>query len=90
MGYRYIGSKARIAEAILDYVGAPNLDGGRFIDSFSGTGIIASTAASRGWNVTVNDMMKNALVMSEASLLSKEEVSFQAFGGYKNVFNLRS
>lgn len=87
MGYRYIGSKARIAEAILDYVGEPPREGGRFIDSFSGTGIIASTAADRGWHVNVNDMMKNALVMSEASLISKNEVPFQSFGGYKNVLN---
>ncbi len=87
MGYRYIGSKARIADTIVDYLGAPKCDGGRLIDSFSGTGIVACTAANRGWQVTINDMMRNALVMSEASLLSNNDVPFQALGGYKKVLN---
>lgn len=34
MSFRYIGSKARIVEAIIDHVGAP--DGGVFVDGFSG------------------------------------------------------
>ena len=45
MGYRYIGSKARIAKEILDYLGHPEIEDGYFIDAFSGTGIVASTAA---------------------------------------------
>lgn len=39
MGYRYIGSKARIADEIIEYI---DYNGeGYFIDAFSGTGIVA-------------------------------------------------
>ena len=87
MGYRYIGSKARIAEDIITYIGKPS-DDGFFIDAFSGTGVVAEIAAENGWNVIVNDMMKNAVVMSEARLISSNEVSFEALGGYQNTIEL--
>lgn len=83
MGYRYIGSKARIADEILNYIGKPQ-GNGYFIDAFSGTGVIAEKAADIGWNVKINDMMKSAVIMSETRLLSREDVSFEKFGGYEN------
>lgn len=82
MGYRYIGSKARIANEIIKYLGAPTADDSYFIDAFSGTGIVASKAADLGWNIRINDMMMNATVVSEAHLLSEEDVNFSALGGY--------
>lgn len=82
MGYRYIGSKSRIADDIVHYLGAPRAEDGYFIDAFSGTGIVASTAADHGWKIKINDMMHNAAVMSEARLLSSEDVAFSALGGY--------
>lgn len=88
MGYRYIGSKARVADNIIEYLGEPKLNDGFFIDAFSGTGIVASKAADRGWKVTVNDMMHNAAVMSEARLLSKADVAFSTFGGYDKVLEI--
>lgn len=83
MGYRYIGSKARIAEEIMDYIGMPQRNG-YFIDAFSGTGAVAEAAANRGWSIQINDMMKSAVVMSEARLLSVEDVNFEKLGGYAN------
>lgn len=82
MGYRYIGSKARIADEIIQYLGAPTADDSYFIDAFSGTGIVASKAADLGWNIRINDMMMNATIVSEAHLLSEEDVNFSALGGY--------
>ena len=82
MGYRYIGSKARIANEIIKCLGAPTADDSYFIDAFSGTGIVASKAADLGWNIRINDMMMNATVVSEAHLLSEEDVNFSALDGY--------
>lgn len=82
MGYRYIGSKARIADEIIKYLGMPISEDGYFIDAFSGTGIVASKAADCGWNVKINDMMQNAVVVSEARLLSESDVPFIELGGY--------
>ena len=84
MGYRYIGSKARVVEEIIRYLGAPLIDG-CFIDAFSGTGIVASCAADIGWNIQVNDMMHCAAVMSEAQLVSDKDVPFTHFGGYNRA-----
>lgn len=87
MGYRYIGSKARIADEIIEYVKetATIESGGFFVDAFSGTGVVAEKAAQIGWPVHVNDMMTNAVIMSEARLLSSADVPFDCFGGYEEV-----
>lgn len=80
MGVRYIGSKARIAEAIVDLAGQPT--SGRFVDAFSGTGSVAAAAAERGWRISVNDALPSAVSMSVASLLSPADVPFESLGGY--------
>ena len=90
MGYRYIGSKARIAKDIIQYLGEPNNDDGFFIDAFSGTGIVASKAADLGWKIKVNDMMHNAAIMTEARLVSRSEASFTALGGYEKALETLS
>lgn len=90
MGYRYIGSKARIADEIIEYINRTTFveDGGFFIDAFSGTGVVAERAALSGWPVYVNDMMSNAVIMSEARLLSVEDVPFSNLNGYRNAIRL--
>lgn len=87
MGYRYIGSKARVAEDILEYIGPPSKGDGYFIDAFSGTGAVSEKAADCGWDIIANDMMSNAAVMTEARLLSESDVTFSFFGGYKAVID---
>lgn len=85
MGFRYIGSKARIAESILDYIGTPDSEHTTFVDVFSGTGVVASSAADRGWRVKVNDTLHCATVISTSRLVSTTEVPFAAMGGYQNA-----
>lgn len=87
MGYRYIGSKARIADEIIKYLRGPDSPEGQFIDAFSGTGVIASKAADVGWKIKINDMMQNAAVMSESRLISKQDISFSSLGGYNEAVN---
>ena len=88
MGFRYIGSKARIADEILRYIEKPKVEDGYFIDAFSGTGIIASKAADCGWKVVINDMMLNAAIVSESHLIAEEDVPFAKFGGYNATVEL--
>lgn len=80
MGVRYIGSKARVANAILDLAEPPK--DGRFVDAFCGTGSVASAAASRGWPITVNDTLPSAVAMSVAATIGQGNVSFAPLGGY--------
>ena len=83
MSIRYIGSKARVVDAIMNNVGAP--DGGVFVDAFSGTGAVAVAAAEAGWPVRVNDNLTSSAIMSYARLLSCADVTFSRFGGYDGV-----
>lgn len=81
---RYIGSKARVAKQILDYIGSPqNPD--RFFDVFAGTGIVSHEAAIRGWRIRANDHLLSASIITTAQLLSHKDVPFRAFRGYKKA-----
>lgn len=79
---RYIGSKARIASAILDFIGAPTEHAGKFIDVLSGTGVVSRFAALRGWQVVANDHLLSSAILTTARLLAIDDVSFGTFGGY--------
>lgn len=81
MSVRYIGSKARLAGAIVDLAGSP--DRGRFVDAFSGTGSVAAAAVERGWGVLVNDALPSAVAMSTGVLVGRANVPFSALGGYE-------
>lgn len=88
MGHRYIGSKVRVVDEIIDYLKSSVGEGGRFIDAFSGTGVVASKAADHGWSVHINDMMLNAITLSEARLISKKEAEFSPLGGYESALRM--
>lgn len=80
MSLRYIGSKARIVEGIMERIGPP--DGGVFVDAFSGTGAVAEAASRSGWKVHVNDHLCSSATMSFARLMSRADVTFSQLGGY--------
>lgn len=83
MGIRYIGSKTRIADTILNLVGPPHA--GRFIDAFSGTGAVAAEAAARGWAVTINDILPSSVAMSTAAVIGSSDATFSELGGYEKA-----
>ena len=82
MGIRYLGSKARVIDVLAPLIGDPNTSDGRFIDAFSGTGVVASAAADLGWDVHVNDHLRCAILLSTARMLASADVSYVAFGCY--------
>ena len=87
MGYRYIGSKARIIDEIMKYVDTyPGK--GRFIDAFCGMGHVAIAAVNKNWPVTINDQMKYAGFISKARLLAKSQVKFEKLGGYEEALKI--
>lgn len=77
---RYIGSKTRVANAIVDLAGPATC--GRFVDAFCGTGAVAAAAAGRGWRITLNDSLPSAVAMAVGATVSTENVHFDALGGY--------
>ena len=81
MSFRYIGSKARVVDAIGQHIGP--WDGtGRFIDAFCGTGAVAEAAADLGWPVWLNDHLSCATTMAAARLISAQQAKFPNIGGY--------
>ena len=43
-----LGSKARVLGDLVSLIGEPGPRAGRFVDAFSGTGVVASVAADLG------------------------------------------
>ena len=82
MGIRYLGSKARVLRALAPFIGNPVVRSGRFVDAFSGTGLVASLAADLGWDVHINDHLRCARLLSIARLLAGPDVPFDNLGGY--------
>lgn len=88
MTVRYIGSKARLVDAIMDIIGEPTDGSSHFVDAFCGTGVVARTAALRGWSVSGNDTLLSATYLAEASLFSEDALDFSSIGSYRNAVDL--
>lgn len=84
MSVRYIGSKARIVEAILDVIGDPVKES-VLVDGFTGTGVVAEHAALRGWPVRLNDHLVCATTMAAARVTHHADVEFSSLGGYEQA-----
>ncbi len=84
---RYIGSKARVAAAILDVIGAPE-ETSTFVDAFCGTGSVAREAVERGWRVRLNDHLVSATCLAEAHAAPPTRSEFAALGGYAQAIAL--
>lgn len=81
---RYIGSKARVVDTILELAGPPS-GSGMFVDAFCGTGAVAAAAADAGWDVRLNDNLESAVTMAAARILSHADVPFRTLGGYETA-----
>jgi adenine-specific DNA-methyltransferase len=82
---RYIGSKTRVVDEIMDILGRPHEGDGMFVDAFCGTGVVGAGAADLGWAVRVNDQMRSAVAVATARLLSLADAPFDTLGGYEAV-----
>jgi adenine-specific DNA-methyltransferase len=85
MGLRYIGSKARVADLIVELAGPPR---GTFVDAMAGTGTVAGAAARAGWAVRVNDSLYGSSCLAAARVLARGDVPFPALGGYAGAHRL--
>lgn len=84
---RYIGSKARLIDAIIPLIGSPQSGTGIFVDAFCGTGVVAEAATRAGWSVQINDHLTCAVTMAAARLTAVADVPFATLGGYVGALN---
>lgn len=80
---RYIGSKARVVDQIMEIIGAPLVGEGVFVDAFCGTGVVGGLAADIGWPVRLNDTLLSAVTMAGARLVGRDTAPFIRTGGYE-------
>lgn len=85
LGQRYLGSKARLADWICSILGVPATPHSRFVDLFSGTGIVSKKAAACGWTILANDHLRCAAIMTKAQLATQRSCRFTHSGGYEAV-----
>lgn len=85
MGLRYIGSKARVANLIIELTGPPR---GTFVDAMAGTGSVAAAAARAGWPVRVNDSLYGSSCVAASRVLAPSDVPFAALGNYAAALDL--
>lgn len=85
LGQRYLGSKARLADWICSILGVPTTPHSRFVDLFSGTGIVSKKAATCGWSILANDHLRCAAIITKAQLATQRSCRFTHLGGYEAV-----
>lgn len=85
MTFRYIGSKARLVKHLAEFIGSPVNPGGRFVDAFCGTGVVAEVAAKLGWPIWLNDHLISAGIVASARLISKGQIKFKSLGGHSKA-----
>lgn len=78
---RFIGSKARVVEHIIEALGRPN--GGSFVDAFAGSGIVSRRAAEVGWAVQANDHLACCGILTAGQLVARSQARFSHLGGYE-------
>lgn len=87
MSIRYLGSKVRVLGELEPLIGKPQAQSGRFVDAFSGTGVVASMAADLGWEIHINDHLRCARLLSTARVIAVSDVCFSNLDGYDAVIN---
>lgn len=85
MTFRYIGSKARLAEGLVQHLGKPSATETRFVDLFAGTGAVSALASAQGWPVWINDSLHSAVAMSVSRVATPQQVRFAGLGGYPSA-----
>lgn len=85
MTFRYIGSKARLADGLVRHLGKPSATETRFVDLFAGTGAVSALASAQGWPVWINDSLHSAVAMSVSRVATAQQARFAGLGGYPSA-----
>lgn len=84
MGYRYIGSKEKLAQKIIDIIAADNPSARLIIDLMAGTGLFSKSLRRNGYTVIAADVMKYSYHHLVVQLLLNGAPAFASFPGDSN------
>lgn len=89
MGYRYIGSKVKIIDNVLDKIVELAPVGGTIVDLMSGTGIVSSELRKKNYSLIANDLMTYSYHHSIVNLKFHELPKFECLIKYiSNYFEI--
>ena len=81
MTFRYIGSKARVVEAIASSIGKPNNGNARFVDLFLWHRRRRGNRRTTWLEVHPNDHLHSAVIMAGARITGRHQANFRCLGG---------
>ena len=87
MGFRYIGSKEKLANSIIDIILQEVPDAKSFIDLMAGTGNFSLALRRRGFSVTASDVMTYSLHHLRVALLLDQYPPFNGLAGHLENIN---
>jgi adenine-specific DNA-methyltransferase len=78
MGYRYIGSKVKIIDIVIDKISTLAPKGAHVTDLMTGTATVAVELRKKGYNVTANDLMTYSYHHAVTGLQFQQEPKFES------------
>lgn len=91
MGYRYIGSKVKIVDKVINKISELCMEGGTVCDLMSGTGVVSSELRKREYRVIANDLMTYSYHHSIVNLKFSKQPEFNKLINYiSNKYELDS
>ena len=84
----YIGNKRKLLDIIHQAIDLTGLDGGTFVDLFSGSTVVARFAKQLGFRVLSNDWEPYSEQIAIGTVVNNEVPAFEKLGGCDNVFKI--
>ena len=84
----YIGNKRKLLDIIHQAIDMTEVDGGSFVDLFSGSTVVARFAKKLGFRVLANDWEPYSEQIAIGTIVNNKEPPFLQLGGCENVFRM--
>ena len=84
----YIGNKRKLLDIIHQAIDMTGVDGGSFVDLFSGSTVVARFAKKLGFRVLSNDWEPYSEQIAIGTIVNNKVPPFDKLGGCENVFKI--
>ena len=84
----YIGNKRKLLDIIHQAIDITGVDGGSFVDLFSGSTVVARFAKKLGFRVLSNDWEPYSEQIAIGTIVNNKSPNFDQLGGCENVFKI--